>query len=740
MRNAYKFATWMAIAIFAATSFSSCDDDDTKNDPEPPKKPTVELGSVSVTPDYEAEVTITPSENAESFSWAYSKENEEPAAWTKVEGAKAAAVKTPALAPGKYMFSAYAENEAGKSDVATKAFEVILGVPAIEFGEPVVSRGGISVPVTVKGAEESFKYAFVMQEAGSTTEPAIPEEANFKTQKIADMKDGKLVIPYIQLTDNGTWFVYAYAENEAGKGTVSKTSAAFDDMAFPKLVDFEVINKTAYSFDLKVTMKEGCAKYVVGGFIGEDTFNKKDFIESSETSLNPNPDYPMQSYNWADKNATFPEAKLVKGTLASSDESKGMIIMHENAEGLCKYSVAVYAIDADGNGTAYASEEFTVPAPEYGQTPTIKITAESDLRYITAKYEPSGDCTKIIRGFFRPLWNKDVVIDWDDPTSIVEGLSTLVGSVPHIYTMGEPLIEQVPAMLDPHEEIVVFAVGVSKDGKLGKLAYEKFMTKSPVLEGNGHVELEFQSATVNSLSYKVTLSNGAKKVRIGAYDGSTWYKVMDDLDWVFYDENNRGSWQEFTEAELTAAGGIVEIAAPYANTSYKIRAVTIDALGNVSPVQEFPDQTTAKEAEVEKIDFSLGKGEATINVVKEETFFEPGNPAWGTGDNWTLDLTYTVTKGANTEIVYRRILQDTKETPEAIRAAVEDIYQTPDDFSTYSEIKEFGVERQETSMADYDASWGGSILVLITKDKDGNYKIADYYVAKPDHSIKTERE
>lgn len=735
MRNAYKFATWMAIAIFAATSFSSCDDKDDPK-PEPPKAPTLEIGSVSVTPDYEAEVTITPSENAESFSWGYSKETEEPATWTKVEGAKAVAVKTPALAPGKYKFSAYAENTAGKSAVKTQNFEIVLGVPTVTFGEAAASRAGISVPVTLKDAGESFKYAFVMQEAGSTTEPAIPEEANFKTQQIADMKDGKLVIPSAQIEDNGTWFIFAYAENEAGKGTVSKTSVVYDDTTFPKLVEFEVINKTAYSFDLKVTMKEGCAKFVYAGFIGEGTYNKKDFIESAQTSLNPNPDYPMQSYNWSDKNGTFPEAKLIKGTLATDDSSKGMIIMHENAEGICKYSVAVYALDADGNGTAYVSEEFTVPAPEYGQSPTITITAESDLRHITAKYQPSGDCAKIIRGFFRPAWGQGGNIDWEDPTAVVELLSGLVGSVPHIYTMGEPLIEEVPAMFDPHEEVVVFAVGVSKDGKLGKLSYEKFTTKSPELTGTGSANLEFLGATINTLEYKVTLTDGAKKVRIGAFDGVSWSKVKDDLDWVFYDENNRGSWQEFNADQLAKTDGKVTIYTTSANTNYYIRAVAIDALGNVSPVQEFPNQTTAKEEEVEKIDFSLGKGEAKINVIKEETFFEPGNPNWGTKDDWTLDLTYTVTKGANTEIVYRRILQETKDTPEAIKAAVEDIYQTPDDFSTYSEIKEFDVERQETSMADYDANWGGSILVLITKDTDGNYKIADYYVAKPDHSVK----
>lgn len=81
MRKLYKFASMAAIAIFAAASFASCDDDE----PEGPKQPTLEIGSISITAGYEAQVTITPSENSTSISWTWAAETAEPGTYTKVE-------------------------------------------------------------------------------------------------------------------------------------------------------------------------------------------------------------------------------------------------------------------------------------------------------------------------------------------------------------------------------------------------------------------------------------------------------------------------------------------------------------------------------------------------------------------------------------------------------------------------------------------------------------------------------
>lgn len=281
-------------------------------------------------------------------------------------------------------------------------------------------------------------------------------------------------------------------------------------------------------------------------------------------------------------------------------------------------------------------------------------------------------------------------------------------------------------MLDPHEEIVVFAVGVSKDGKLGKLSYEKFTTKSPELTGTGNVNLEFLGATINTLEYKVTLTDGAKKVRIGAFDGVSWSKVKDDLDWVFYDENNRGSWQEFNADQLAKTDGKVTIYTTSANTNYYIRAVAIDALGNVSPVREFPNQTTLKEEEIKPMDFTLGKGEATIKVINEKSNFYPADKLWD------VELTYSVTKGANTVEVYKIMCSAMKDDPAAILKDITERYPTANRLP--SPIQ-FDTEYLQTAMEDYDASWGGSILVIVTKDTDGNYKIADYYVARADKSV-----
>ena len=70
-------------------------------------------------------------------------------------------------------------------------------------------------------------------------------------------------------------------------------------------------------------MLEGCVKYVVGGF-RNGAYTKSGFISSAKSSVDPDPFYPLQSYNWSDKSTTFPERLLLKNTLATSDESEGL--------------------------------------------------------------------------------------------------------------------------------------------------------------------------------------------------------------------------------------------------------------------------------------------------------------------------------------------------------------------------------------------------------------------------------
>lgn len=720
MRKLYKFASMAAVAILAVASFASCDDDE----PEGPKQPTLEIGSVSITADYEAQVTVTPSENSTSISWAYAADAAEPGTYAKVKigytkvetgGGKAVSVTTPALAPGKYKFYAYAENAAGKSAVGTKEFEVLLDVPVVKLGELKYDRSGIVVPVSVSGAEE-FYYAFDLKAPDAQTDPAIPEEDAFARCTPEQLKDGNLVIASERLAENGTYFVFAYAENEKGKGTVSTVSGKYDDTTLPKLVEFEVINKTAFSLDVKVKMLDGCTKYAVGGF-RNGAYSKRSFISSAKTSIDPDPFYPLQSYNWSDKDAVFPERLLIKNTLASSDVSEGMDIFYQSEEEVQQYQIAVYAVDKDGNGTAYVTEEFEVPQPSFGATPTVTITAEATPQTITPTFTVEGDCAKIYWGRPSPSWFTDV--DWTDDAKVVEFLSGIRGTGILEYT-GTPVTVPDNSISNPNTEFMFYAIPITADGKLGKLCFQKFKTTLPDFDGTGSVDMAFQTATASSLTYKVTLAN-AESVRILSVPAFFFPTYKDNLEMLMYDEANSKVWKEYTKAELAAAGNVVAFENLMAETSYVFRAVTLDANGKISPIQSFPDQATLADGGSgdEEIDFSKGTGEITFNIISETSKQDDDG-------NWMVDVSFSVTKGNNTAEAYIIPLSDIMDDAADVEASCKG-FMDPTDLPN---PLVFGQTYERTDLFDYDKVWGGYGVAIVTKDNAGNFKVAHYYIAK----------
>lgn len=108
MRKFYQFAAITAIAVFVASSFAACDNDETEKGPALPE---VTVGTVDVSIDYRAKVTLTPSANAASISWGYAPGTAEPATYTKIEGNEPVTVQTPYLEPVKYTISAYAASK-----------------------------------------------------------------------------------------------------------------------------------------------------------------------------------------------------------------------------------------------------------------------------------------------------------------------------------------------------------------------------------------------------------------------------------------------------------------------------------------------------------------------------------------------------------------------------------------------------------------------------------------------------
>lgn len=367
-----------------------------------------------------------------------------------------------------------------------------------------------------------------------------------------------------------------------------------------------------------------------------------------------------------------------------------------------------------------------------------KITpAEITMRSISATFEAEGDCAKIIRGFCLP--NENNIIDWDSASDdeIVNVLKDLAMTNTPYYWTGTPFTEEVPKDLTPGLTVYVYAAAITADGKIGKLCYEKMVSETPSLEGTGTVDVDFvEEEPLGTFRFAVELGNGATAARIIACDNSTYAKIQNDMDWVFTDPEQSYLWVEVTADELAANEGIVEIADRAQGTKYYVFAVAISEDG-VSPVATFEEVTSKKEEVViEKINYDLGIGKANIEATST-TYRIPGVDygTWQEPDTYSIDVTYTITKGENTEKVYLISCENVvKDDIESIKAIIASDYETKDDY-VMTEFTEFGVPLEKSG---FDIYYNPA-LVVITVDTAGNYAIADYYIVEYDEEGAIER-
>lgn len=490
----------------------------------------------------------------------------------------------------------------------------------VTFGEVTVDGTSATVTITPAGDAEriSWGYAPAAEETPEewTSEDITSGEA--KTVTASDLADGE-------------YRFFAYAENESGKSETVSSDAFTIGEAGPSLVTYEIKNMTAYSLDVDVKMTEDCARYCVTIFYN-GSYDEARFIESAQNSITPNEDYPMQPYVVFTEDALVPERMLSKNTLASTDVCVGVTLNRSaSASGssttdleLVKYQVAIYAEDKDGNHAVYTSEEFTLPEAEFNDTPSVEITAETiDLTSVEAKYTVTGECEKLVTGYCVPAEHED--IDWEDEAVVENFLSTVaVESAPKKYT--EPLVQYVSKSLLPESDIYVYAIAITADGKLGKLSYSKFTTKAPELKGDGTVKLTFVNEDpLGVLNFTLELENGATGARVMVMDETNFksLNIAANLEWIFSDAGQGDYWTEYTAADLAEKDNKIMLPANYPGVKYHVYAAAINPDGNVSPYQKFDDITSLTEPVKEGIDYSLGTGEATITVIKEETFYTP---------------------------------------------------------------------------------------------------------------------
>lgn len=602
-------------------------------------------------------------------------------------------------------------------------------VPVLTLSAPTVGRTGIAIAVEVKYAAE-FSYAVLYHDpASETTDAPVPADTDYKKMQVSALTDGLLQIPASELIEYGTYSVYAFAENQTGTSKTAHVTALYDQSAFEPLVAFEVKNLTAYSLDVAVTMAEGCEKYVAT-LMREEVYTEAQFIESALLSIDPSESqqqYGRQPYLVNTTDATLSEARLSKDTAYGSDECAGIKLDGQSDNEAVKYLVAIYAVDKTGRGSVYTSAEpFVLPLPAFGTAPVMHINPTTTFTTVTGEFTAEGDCAKLIYGF-TSVSDPEL---WADKEWAADYLSKLpISSVPVPYT-GEPVVRKLPIQGDPGNQFAVYSMGITSDGQIGPISYEIATLKLPVLDGAATVDMEFLSATTSTLSWKVNPSPNATNVRILV--SSKYYFNLDDqtLAWIMSTDetdNGYGWWEEFTIAELAAMDNTytIEPGMPAGQTTCVVRAIAQDGDGKWGEIGVFPDQDLlTEEIEDRNYDFTKGTGEATFNILSTK-------PSEGMEDD-ALDLTYTVSKGANTQQLYRIQFSEDGDfvkvadfTFENLKAACQSRFDKDSDKDLFR--IEANTEYTATTLF-LPSNWGTSFIVILTEDAAGEFKIAAVYI------------
>lgn len=622
-------------------------------------------------------------------------------------------------------------------------------LPTITVSEPALSADNTKAVVTVTPSDDTEKWYWKCEPKG---------ESAAAYTAVTGKEETKLEIP---IDIDKDYVLTVYAENESGKSqeAVKEFIFKYEDL-MDELVEFEIKNLSAFSMDVEVKKGAKCAKYVIGaiikGYMGtdetgqpkyEEIYKEATFIEDAELSLNPNKDYPMQPYNWSDVSATFNEQTLVRSALQDKDisESKGIILTALDTDET-EVVVAIYAVDAEGKGTAF-TKEVTVPDAELnGQVvASIEIPAgKIALRSFEATFTADANCAKMIVGQTDAgAIAKNSGKDFTEMTvaEIEASILKLGASVPVTYT--QPFSKEFASKdMVPNTKYYVYAIPIDKQGKLGKIVYTGVTTGRPTFEGVG---------SITSVSFPEQTSPEKLLVDISVNENTTAVRVFwetsvpANLDWIMVDEaSSNVQWTEYKVEDLGKLkteenNGGLYILSP--GSTYHLRAVTVDKDGKLSEIVDLVakagqgnDGIQTKAAEVEapkEADFS-GNGALTLTVVSAE----------GTA------ATLKVEKGANTKKVY--MLKGTDMVPAGVDAYVkeQDFFKdfTPDATPTglISLFLDENTSNKETdenfnwSVEEYHPTYGSDARIFITLDNDGKFNIADYYIhgygTKNDHN------
>ena len=664
----------------------------------------------------EAKAMIYPSANTTKWYWrAYEKDSIK-CEWIGGEGTTEKMISF-AYEWGKtYIVEAYAECGAIKSEETSAECYFEPTIPTITVSKPMFDEATMTVSFEVTPSEDTHHWYW------GPYGDVYPDSPSAWTYY---MDNEPRTVSYTVEYDQKYQFTFR-AENAILKG--EKKRAEFAVMS--PGVEIAIENLTAYSLDAVITKKDHCAKYVAGA-VHTEAYNRNTFIEQAQASLNPDESYPFAVFNSATESRTFSEQDLVRNSLITSNENAGLMLVPGTS-----YTIAVYGENEKGMYSV-TTKEFVAPEATLNGNVKVSISVDNITETsATVNIEAESAC-KILAGCMDPAVTK---ADTDNPfdfegksdEEIRNYLISMTHAIPTLYT--EPIARSIDN-LSIGGTYYAYAIAI-KDGKIGDVSFKKFATKTPSLTGVAKITSAeiVEQTTHETLTVILTTDNNATKVRLYAAPSNDHAAYKDNLEYIM-DANTYQNYREEYEIVDDVATAVVDIYHP--GTNYYLYAVAVDQDGKAGEMVcvaqmaglETEYYTTIEEVE-EEINIDLN-GTGTVDMVISIT---------GKSEDRISLTVNTDTRSANAQKVWIiRFNGNITQIEDEVKYAFAEYADTKKVKGSYKEGKVGYPLKYEDGGSDWDpkyealqeynATYGGDVLVAVVLDTDGKFNIYSYYAA-----------
>ena len=702
--------TFKSLAVFTTALIAllswSCE---LFNDKEPLKAPTITIGEpVFDTEAMTMTILFTPSPN--TSAWHYKIEADGVAAQFQfAAGDQPREVVTDIEFDVQYTISAYAEGQGLEGDLVIKEC-CLMSMPSIAVSKPVFDEASMTLSFNVTPSEGAHHWYWGVKDS---------EYTRFEGD------EAQTVSCAVEYDVNYTFLFRA--ENEQLNGETKEVEFA----VIMPVADIAIENLTAYTLDAVITKKEHCVQYVVGA-LHTSAYDRNIFVEQAQTSLNPDPSYPFAVFNSATESRTFSEQDLVRNSLLTSNENAGIILLPNTS-----YTIAVYGEDAKGNYTV-TTKEVVIPEVEINGTSPISVEITGvELTAASATVTAEAG-SKVLTGYIDPAVAKadtEKPFDFEGKSDeeIKGYIASVVKGVPTIYT--EPFTYLLSDRFANDTEYVAYALAI-KDGKVGDVAFTTFKTLRPSLSGVANIvaaEIEPQT-THETLTVKLTVDDAATKVRLYAAPASDHAAYADNMVYIM-DSDNYQNYREEYEVVDGVATCDVNIYHPAAN--YYLYASAVDTEGRAGAIvcvaqmagYETEYYTTIEEVVADGGMDYTGTGSATLKVEVIAS------------EDERISANVTVSNfSTNVDTVwlirFNGLIADIEEQ---VKYSFSEYLEEDKILGSYkTAIEDFTIKYVDSgsswdpkyeALLEYNATYGGDILVMVILDTAGKLNIHSYYAA-----------